>query len=111
MNNPQLLRIRLSKLPLRQTRLSLPPFPRHLYACYSTSSTRAQREQQEGCGWADGRVKMLYSHQQWREVTAEEDTAYSVGFLGYVGRTHKSSTVSLRAAAAGQGSCNQLTAG
>lgn len=64
MNNPQLLRAQLSKLPSRQTRLSLPPLWRDLYACYSMSSTRAPRGQQDG-RWADRRVKMLYSHQQW----------------------------------------------
>jgi len=42
---------------------------------------------------------MLYSHQQWAEVVAEEDSAQSVGFLGYVGGTRKSSTVFLLHAA------------
>lgn len=27
---------------------------------------------------------MLYSHQQWGEVIAEEDSTYRVGFLGYM---------------------------
>lgn len=107
MNNPQVLRAQLRKLPSRQTQLSLSPSWRDLYACYS--STRAPRGQQEGWEWADRRVKMLYSHQQWGEVTAEEDSAYSVGFLGWASGTCKSSTVILlHGAAIGQGTCNQL---